>query len=454
VTSSTVSMRVLLVSPYKGFLPGRKGPVYARPFPPVALANLAGLLRARGHEVTLLDAGSERLGPYQIAKRARGFDGAVINSSSLDRWCCPDVDAEPFLQSARLLSRVIPRTVLTGAHPASLPSAMLRATGAWAAVVGEPEATAPELLEAEGPEGVPGAAWLDAGGQLRRGPTRAPLDLGALPVPAYDLLARDRYRYELLGGDFMVFEHSRGCPYACSFCQRTVYGDGYRAKPTDRLLVEIEAARAALGVRTAYFMDTEFTLDRQRVLGLCEGLRAAGNPLRWCCQTRVDQVDPELLGAMRAAGCELVHYGVESGSQRVLDAMGKGITLDQAEQALRWTHAAGLRSACFFLAGMPGETPAEREETLRFALRVEPSYASFHVVVPYPGTALHEGLANPPVDRFPTHVDEHDLGELEAWAHRAFLRFYLRPGYALRRMASRDLLQGLRLLRIFGWYLT
>jgi anaerobic magnesium-protoporphyrin IX monomethyl ester cyclase len=454
VQPATVTMRVLLVSPYEGFLPGRKGPVYSRAFPPVCLASLAGVLRARGHEVSLLDAASEGLWPHEIAARARGFDRAVINSSSLDRWCCPDVDPAPFVESDRLLTRVVPRTVLSGAHPTALPAAMLRSTGAWAAVIGEPEASVPELLEAPAPEGVAGAAWLDGEGGLRRGPPRPPVRLDTLPLPAYDLLAGGGYRYELLGGDFMVFERSRGCPHACGFCQRSVYGPGFREKPIDQLWAEIEAARLTLGVRTAYFIDTEFTLRRRRVLELCERLQAAGNPLRWCCQTRVDLVDPALLRIMRASGCELVHYGVESGSQRVLDTMGKGTTLAQARQALAWTHAAGLRSACFFLAGMPGETPGEREETLRFALELGPSYASFHVVVPYPGTALFEGVSDPPAERFPTHVDEHDLGALEAWTHRAFLRFYLRPGYALGRLVSRDLLQAPRLLRILGWYLT
>lgn len=446
-------MRVLLVNPYQGFLPGKKGPVYARPFPPVELLTTAALLRQAGCEVTLLDAAQQRLWPHDLAKRARGFDRAIVTSSNLDRWCCPEVDARPFVESARAVARVVPATYLIGAHPTALPQAMLDLTGARAAVLGEPEATAAALVAADHPRGVAGAAWLDADGRLQQCPPRAALDLNAQPVPAYDLLERGVHQYELLGPNFMVFEYSRGCPFNCHFCHRNVYGPGHRTKPLHRMIAEIEHARACLGVKRAYFMDVEFTAQRERVLELCAWLETAGRPLDWCCQTRVDQVDPELLAAMRRAGCSLVHFGVEAGSQRVLDESGKGITTAQAEAALAWCHQAGLRTACFFLAGLPGQTSQELEETLRFAKRLDPTYASFHVAVPYPGTSLHARLTDPPLDRFPTHLDEHDLDALEAWVRRAFMRYYLRPGYAARRLVSRDLVHTGRLLRVFAWYL-
>lgn len=446
-------MRVLLVNPYWGYLPGKKGPVYARPFPPVELISIAGLLRREGHQVQLIDGAQEGLWPHEVARRARGFDRALVTSSNLDRWCCPEVDATPFVETARAVARVCPDTYLLGAHPTALPQAMLEQTGARAAILGEPEGTAADLAVATTPHAIPGAAWLDRDGTLQRGAPRPALDLDALPVPAYDLVRLGAYQYELLGPGFMVFEYSRGCPFSCRFCHRSMYGPGYRPKSLDRLWAEIEQARSALGVRHAYFMDVEFTMQRARVLALCERLREAGNPLQWCCQTRVDQVDLELLTAMRAAGCDLVHFGVEAGSQRVLDAAGKGIRLEQAEQALAWCRQAGLRSACFFLAGLPGQSMDELEETLRFAQRLDPTYASFHVAVPYPGTQLHAAMRNPPPDRIATHLDEHDLPELEAWVRRAFLRYYLRPGYALRRLTSKDIWHAGRLLRIFLWYL-
>ncbi len=448
-----MSLRVLLVNPYQGFLPGKKGPVYARPFPPVELLTTAALLREAGCDVVLLDAAQERLWPLELAKRARGFDRAIISSSNLDRWCCPEVDERPFVESAQALARVVPETYLAGAHPTALPQALLERTGARAAILGEPEATAAALVASAHPQGVAGAAWLEADGTLGRGPSREPLDLGAQPLPAYDLLEPGEHQYELLGSDFMVFEYSRGCPFSCDFCHQSVYGSGHRLKPLPRLMAEIEHARAVLGVRRAYFMDVEFTAQRDRVLALCEQLEAAGRPLEWCCQTRVDQVDADLLAAMRRAGCSLVHFGIEAGSQAVLDRVGKGITTAQAERALAWCRQAGLRTACFFLAGLPGQTTEELEQTLRFAQHLDPTYASFHVAVPYPGTSLHRRLAAPPRDRFPTHLEEHDLPQLEAWVRHAFLRYYLRPGYVARRMVSRDLLHAARLLRIFRWYL-
>lgn len=447
-------MKALLVNPFWGGSTAKKGPVYARRFPPVELAGIAALLREDGHEPRILDANVEHLGPAELAARAGDFDIVYVSSSNLDKWCCPEIDIEPFEEAVRALRRVVPRCVILGAHPTAWPEALLRRTGAWAAVVGEPEQSARELASASNPGLVPGVAALDAEGRLQQGPARDPLDLNDLPTPAFDLLPRGAYRYEVLGSDLMVFELSRGCPYTCSYCNKGLYGHGHRSRSPERFVLDIERAISTLGVRTAYFMDLEYTLERDRAMEVNGRLRALANPLEWCCQTRVDLVDPLLLRDMKSAGCSLIHFGVESGSQGVLDTIGKRTTLEQAERAVALARESGLRVACFFMMGFPGETRADLLSTLRFARRLDPDFASFHLAVPYPHTELYRQLPEPASELFPRSFPAgRSQAEMEAWLRAGFLSFYLRPGYLWRQARALRWSDGRRLAPILWWYL-
>lgn len=446
-------MRALLVNPHWGAFPGKKGPVYERRFPPVELANIASLLAQKGIEVTLLDANAEKMPAERIKAIAAGHDLAYVTSSNLDKWCCPDLDTRPFEAAARAVSSEVERTYLLGAHATARPGELLARTGGKAAIIGEPELTAVALADAAEPEGVAGAAWLDAEGACVAGPKQTPVDLDALPPPAHHRLPRGRYAYEPLGGDFMVFELSRGCTYSCSFCHKSLYGSGRRAKSPERLVEEVVYATRHLGVQNAYFMDLEFTRDRDRVLDLCERLIALGSPLRWCCQTRVDIVDTHLLDTMKRAGCVLVHYGVESGSEQVMADLDKGINLEQVVHAVNLTRSQGLRTACFFMLGFPGETEDDFRATIKLSHRLDPTYATFHVAVPYPGTRLARDSDTVGGDLFPTHFEgEFSLEQLQGWARRATLEYYLRPGYAARRALGGELNGLARLVPIFLWY--
>ncbi|MFH1462827.1 MAG: radical SAM protein [Pseudomonadota bacterium] len=447
-------MHVLFVHPHPGPRGLRRGPVYARRFPPVELARIAAVLHAEGVAVELLDAAATGVGPAEVTTRARRADRVFVTSSALDRWCCPELDTTPFETFARAAVAGCADTWLLGAHPTAWPEAMLRRTGARGALLGEPEGPAADLCRAPDPRGLPGLAWLEDG-ELQRGPARPPVDLDTLPPPAYDLLPGRAYRYELLVGDFMVFELSRGCPDACTFCSQAMYGRPWRMRDPARVAAEVQLSRAHRGTRAAYFMDLEFTRAADHVRELCARLVSLGRPLRWCCQTRVDLVDAPLLATMADAGCELVHFGVESGSQRVLDTLGKGIRLEEAERAVRLTREAGMRSAAFFMLGFPGETRAEMAETLRFSRRLDPDYASFHVAVPYPGTGLYARFRAPPADLFPTHfADDHDLATLERLAKEGFLRFYLRPRALVRHARGADLASLRERVGVFRWYIT
>ena len=438
-------MKVLLINP--AWPAGRSGARrFRRSWPPLDLLISAAWLRQEGHDPVLLDARPGRLGAEDIRRAAGGADLVLFQTSPLDRWQCPDLNWRAIREMTAGLARE--RLVVAGAHGTLRPELILEETGAAAVIRGEPEASLVVLAAAGGkPSGLAGLSYIDAGRAVHE-PERAPVELDDLPGPTYDLLNLDWYAYELLGPRLAVLETSRGCPHHCAFCLKAMYGPGVRFKSLDRVLGEIEEVVGRQGAESVYFMDLEFTLRADRIMELCRELSRMKLKFRWCCQTRVDAVNPDLLSAMKNAGCALVHFGLETGSARLLEAVGKKAAPGGAEQALDWCRKIKLATAGFFLLGLPGETRADRRAMAAEARRLNPTFASFHVAAPYPGTALNELVESD--DPWPVCLGGREkLDELARDVRRAWLGFYLRPGYALGRLREGGFKDHLRRLRLF-----
>jgi radical SAM superfamily enzyme YgiQ (UPF0313 family) len=438
-------LKVLLVNPYQVDLVQKKGRIYTRVWTPLDLAYSAAVLEREGIEARILDANAERLGPDEVAQRARGFDKVFITSTSLDRWQCPHLDLLPFLRAVHALNEAVPEVYVMGSHGTVKPAEMLEETRARAIVRGEPENTVLEICGASSLAAVRGITWKDGNGIVHN-PDQKPVKMEELPLPAFHLLPMNRYHYELLGRHFTLFEMSRGCASDCTFCLLKTYGTGVRKKSVDRLAAEIEFGIRRHGVRTAYFMDLEFTVLRKQVVELCRHLIRQNYDFTWCCQTRLDLVDDELLGLMKRAGCRLIHTGVEAGSDKILKIVDKGITMRQIEQGMSRIHAAGIETACFFIMGFPESDLAEMRSIVQTANRLRPTYALFHVAAPYPGTKLYEQVKNDPNIRFsdgslfPEAIEgRFTLPQLKSMTRKAYLRYYLSPGYIAARLRRGEL---------------
>jgi radical SAM superfamily enzyme YgiQ (UPF0313 family) len=266
-------------------------------------------------------------------------------------------------------------------------------------------------------------------------------DLDDLPLPRHDLLPLQDYRAPLVGGPYTFVVSSRGCPGGCRFCIKHVsYGRSVRYRSPDHVLAELEQL-AALGVRKVHMYTDLFTLNREHVMGICEGIQARGLDLRWTCNSRVDFVDPELLQQMHAAGCWMISWGIESGEPRMLRRMNKGITTEQVEQALRWSKQAGIMNWGYFIIGMPGETEESIRTTIDFAKRLPLDLVLFHIAAPHPGTPFFQEVVENGWFRPGTHWEDVDMDrstvldypnlkaeDLERWAKRAFREWAFRPG--------------------------
>jgi len=217
-------------------------------------------------------------------------------------------------------------------------------------------------------------------------------DLDKIAFPARDLFPNDRYigywKKKSGNATTTVFT-TRGCPFSCEFCSNAVFGISYRERSPENVVDEVEQA-LSFGYDRIHFADDVFTLNRERVLRICDEIRRRGLHFKWECLGRVDSIDEEISIAMKDAGCDRIYFGIESGNDSVLKLMKKKITLDRARKAVYAAHEADLQTGAFFILCYPGETDDTVLETLRFAASLPLDYLSFTMPYPLPGTALYE----------------------------------------------------------------
>jgi len=225
-------------------------------------------------------------------------------------------------------------------------------------------------------------------GQTVRTPNRPFIqNLDELPRPAYKYFSLEKYR--LFGRRMLPIITSRGCPSQCSFCTTSrIFGKGFRARSPKNVVDELEWLRDSHGADAFSFYDDTFTLDKKRALKICEEIKNRKIGIPWDCQTRVSTVSKEMLAKMREANCQQVFFGVESGCQKILDAVNKGTTVEQNTAAIKLAKKAGLFVAVSVMVGYPGETRDMLEQTIDLLRKAEPDDAYICVATPYPGTEL------------------------------------------------------------------
>ena len=427
-------MKVLLVNPNWQSKVSKKGKRFNRAFPPLDLMYCAAILEENGISVQICDANATGDSGKTAAENADDYDRIIITSTPYYKWQCPNLDFETFLDFLAPFPK--DNLYLYGAHCSLFPVEVLKTSNVAGLITGQPEPAILDLCKKEKSR-VPALVYRD-GDRILSNPMSSQTDLDSLPMPAYHLVKDYAYRYDILGDRLMVFEGARGCPFKCIFCLQTMYNNTYRRKSPEKLIREVDRAVSQYGTKTGYFYDENFVSNKQMVGQLCEHLINKDCGFRWTCQTRPDSPDPGIFKLIKRAGCTLVHFGVESGSQKVLDTIGKRILVEDIKRTIGAAQQAGLRTVCFFMFGFPGEKSEDIEATIRLAIELNPTYASFHVAAPYPGTPFFQSVvSNPAPLHFPqAYTGEYSLSELEKTARKAFCSFYLRPVYLVGRLAG------------------
>jgi anaerobic magnesium-protoporphyrin IX monomethyl ester cyclase len=227
-------------------------------------------------------------------------------------------------------------------------------------------------------------------GKIVKNPDRPYIeDLDGLPFPARHLWPMERLReYE----DILYLATSRGCVYWCEFCTTVrMHGRKYRMRSPKNVVDELEFLHKTYGAKKFTFCDDAFTVDQPRTEALCSEILQRGLKIEWNCGTRVDMITKDLLMKMKESGCISVWFGVESGTQQVLDAMKKGITPELTIKVLGWVRELGLKPVPNVILGFPGETKKSAWKTIKFVEKIAPDEVGFYnVATPFPGTPMYD----------------------------------------------------------------
>jgi radical SAM superfamily enzyme YgiQ (UPF0313 family) len=370
-----------------------------QPFPPLATLCAASFMRARGHEVHFFDA-MLAVSPGEWAEQVERIrpDIAVLyddNFNYLSKMCLTNMrDAAVAMIDAA--KRAQAKVVVCCSDGVDHPELYLDA-GADAVILGEGEAALSEIaaqIESGGLEEIQGLALRGRDGSLVRTGKRQPLrDLDALPFAAWDLVDFSRYRKiwrERHGFFPLNMATTRGCPYSCNWCAKPIWGQSYAVRSPASVVAELKMLIEAASPDYIWFMDDIMGLKPKWWGAYADELERHAIRIRFKCLSRADLVLREgAVADLARAGCDIVWMGAESGSQKILDAMDKGITVEQIEDATRRLKAASIRVGHFIQFGYSGEGVGDIAKTVRMIRKTQPDEIGISVSYPLPGTTFY-----------------------------------------------------------------
>jgi radical SAM superfamily enzyme YgiQ (UPF0313 family) len=363
-------------------------------FIPLGIGYLAALLEENGYVVDVIDCQVQHYTSSDLESELIRLQPDVIGVTSTTLTY---KSATEIVQAAK---KACPNslTIMGGPHVTVLDDQTLNEQPELDIIVrGEGERTLLELVDnvsksnLKNLDNVLGITFRK-NGKIIQTPDRPFIqNIDELPYPAFKHF--DVSKYRIFGKTYLPVITSRGCPFQCTFCLASkMCGRGFRARSPKNVVDELEFLRDTFGADAFSFYDDTFTFDRKRARDICKEMKTRKLDLQWDCRTRVDRISKEDLTVLREANCQLIHFGAESGSQKMLNLMKKGTTVEQNAQAIKWAKDAGISVAISVVVGYPGETPELLQETLDFMYRTRPDYVYMCVAIPYPGTEMYDYL--------------------------------------------------------------
>ncbi|MHB1418865.1 MAG: B12-binding domain-containing radical SAM protein [Bacillota bacterium] len=417
--------------------------------PPYPQLELATLMKNEGYIGEIIDALAEDITFDQIKSKVSSFDVLVLLTSVMT-----------FGEDAVILKEIKKAnpgilSIVYGSLPTFMPEFCLKAEAVDIGIRREAEYVLRDFLRAYGSGG---QDWKNVKGIIYRLDGKAVVNefypfienLDELPFVDWTLL-KNSNRYfnpSIKRYPYVTDLTTRGCFSKCIYCMSPgFYGAKVRARSAQNVL---DGFRKHIenGYKEVYIRDELFTAFRSRNREICRGMLREKMDLTWLCSVKVGTANLDDLKLMKEAGCHTIKIGVESGSQKILDNIKKGITLDQTRQIFEWANSIGLDTHAHLMIGNPGETVETLGETIKFVKEIDPTTVTFGILTPYPGTKLFDTVT----EKYPELKDEYNLpldklhttsfysdaycqmapNELEKWITRAHRAFYLRPYYFLK----------------------
>jgi radical SAM superfamily enzyme YgiQ (UPF0313 family) len=418
--------------------------------PPYTLALLASMLRDTGCDVRLVDLTAERRSVDDLIERLdrESFAPTLI----LFPTTTPTLDAD-VAELTKLKTHFGAPMFCFGPHASATPHAsMMRAPDVDGMFVGEPEDGALQLARLaslDDRSAIPSLTWRRDQAIVPHITKGSYAGFAQMPYPAWDLVPLASYSLPLVNRPYVIVETSRGCPYSCDFCVAPIHqGHKFRERSPKALVDEIERSYRELGVDFFYLWGDTVTLNVKTFTAFCDELIARNLPIQWFGNARADNLtDPAFVHRLRKAGCWMLAMGIETESEEIRKDMVKKLERQKIQTALNNMRDAGIRSFAFFIFGYPGESLASINQTIEYAIELNPDFANFYPAVPYPGTALYDKVVRDGMlveedwARMEysyyllkgNGLDEHVVMDA---INRAKRRFFLRPAYISRKLGD------------------
>ena len=376
---------------------------------PLGLAYLASVLRNAGHEVEVLDINAMRYTKEQAENKIKASQcdligtGGLITVAKYLKWLIETIKKhKPEI-----------KVVVGGGVATSIPKLILENTLADIACIGEGEVTILEITKAieknSSLSDVAGIYYKDenSGQIIKTAPRQAIANLDSIPLPAYDLFPMDIYVNNPVGyinknkwangaakdqsiPKSMNINVTRGCPYRCIYCYHDFVGAGYRHHSPEYVLNEMRFLNQHYGVTYFVWADDESMIKKRFIYQFCDLMKKEKPGFEFSISGRVNLVDRDILESLKEAGCNMVGYGIESGSQKMLDLMKKNATVEQSKNAIILTREVFGDISPTFVLGLPGETAETVQETIDFCKDVNLVPEAIFFATAYPGTELYD----------------------------------------------------------------
>ena len=421
--------------------------------PSIGLFYVAGAAkRAKNWEIKLIDAHAENLDYTQTAQRAFEFKPELIGIT-FNTFTYLDA-----INAARAVKRKLPDVPVLagGVQPLLSPEETLSQPEFDAIFSGEADLIFHDILEQFERGGLIGLARAKIEGLAVKGNDmadfhHAPLikELDEIPMPAWELSPYQKYSSLITPHKpVMLMMTTRGCPYRCRYCSLSATGKIWRAHSANRVVDEMVSCQK-LGIKYLLFYDEIFTVSRKRIFEICERIGAIGLKIPWMARGTVDTVDYEELLAMKRAGCHTATFGVESGSERILEVLGRKQNLAKASETFRAAKKAGLSVIAYFMIGTPTETLEDVKASMRLANKLDLNHVHASIFIPYPASDIYEDAlrsgviksdywrlfaVNPKPDFVsPFWTENFSEQELQKLLFKFYRGFYMRPTRALKK---------------------
>ncbi len=419
--------------------------------PPLGILYLAGYLeKFSNHQVKVIDCGVEQINYQQLAEKIKDYQPDLVGLTALSFTL---LDVFTILKIVKEINPAI-KTFLGGPHPNIFPNETITFPFVDFIVLGEGEESTKELIDnLEQPEKlrqIKGIVYKNNNQIINTGKREFIQNLDKLSFPARHLTPYKKY-FSIIAKNSPVTTmfSSRGCPYKCLFCDRPHLGKIFRARSAKNVVDEMELCKK-MGINEILMYDDTFTIDRQRTIDICKEILKRDLKIYWDIRARVNTVDEEVLSLLKKAGCQRIHYGIEAGTQKILNVLRKGITLKIVEEAVKLTKRAGIQILAYFMIGNPTETKEDIEQTIKLAKKINPDYINVSITTPFPATDLYylglktgvikkdywQDFAENPQESFvpPLWTENFTREELIDILKKFYKSFYKRPGYIIKKL--------------------